>query len=101
MFVEVDLRAAPVTVGGVVPATAVHDGHLYVLDDDDRLRLRPVTPLARQGDLVVLGEDWPPGTRVVVSDLIPAVAGMRLAPQPDDALAARLAEQAAGAGATP
>ena len=99
MFVEVTLQAPPVTVQGVVPATAVHDGQLYVLDGEDRLRLRPVTPLARQGDLVLLGEGWQAGTRVVVSDLIPAVAGMRLMPQPDAELARRLAAQAAGAEA--
>jgi hypothetical protein len=99
MFVEVTLQAAPVTVGGVIPASAVHDGQLYVLDGENRLRLRPVTPLARQGDLVLLGADWPPGLRVVVSDIIPAVAGMRLAPQEDQSLADRLAAQAAGAEA--
>lgn len=96
MFVEVELRAPPITVGGVVPSAAVRDGQLYVLDGEDRLRLRPVAPLARQGDMVLLGPDWAPGTRVVVSDLIPAVAGMRLVPQEDTALARRLAAQAEG-----
>jgi hypothetical protein len=36
------------------------------------------------------------GARVVASDLIPAIAGMLLAPRRDDALAARLIAEAGG-----
>ena len=53
-----------------------------------------------QGDLAVIENGIEPGTRLVVSDLIPAIAGMLLAPRPDKAVLARLRADAVG-GTTP
>jgi multidrug efflux pump subunit AcrA (membrane-fusion protein) len=95
-FVEVELRGEARSVPGIVPAEALHDGQLYVLDADNRLDIVPAQVAARQGSLVILGEGLALGTRVVVSDLIPAVPGMAIAPRPDTTLAARLRAEAAG-----
>lgn len=95
-FVEVELQGEARTVPGIVPAEALHDGKLYVLDADNQLEI-VLAPIAfRQGTLAILGEGLPPGTRVVVSDLIPAAPGMTIAPNPDATLAARLRAEAAG-----
>jgi len=101
MFVEVELRgrARPDTL--VVPRVAVHrksDGKptLYLADDEGRLEIRPVMLGPAQGDLVVVAGGLEAGERVVVTDLIPAIAGMKLTTRVDDALAERLRAQAEG-----
>jgi len=57
---------------------------------DDRLRRRPVEVLFSQGDVSVIAAGLEAGERVVVSDLVPAVEGMLLQVQPDEALAESL-----------
>lgn len=102
LYVEVELRAPPRPGRIVVPRVAVHhpaDGGpvVYLADDDDRLRVVPVELGPVQGDLAVITAGVEGGARVVVSDLIPAIEGMLLAPRVDAALAARLIAEAGGA----
>ena len=80
----------------MVPRAAFHEGGLYVVNADRRLEIRPVTIGLVQGDLAAVDEGIEPGERIVVSDLTPAVAGMLLAPQPDERLQTRLKAEAAG-----
>ena len=69
---------------------------VYVADADDRLEFRPVRLGPAQSDFVVVDAGLAAGDRVVVTDLIPAIAGMLLAPTPDAALGERLLAEAAG-----
>jgi RND family efflux transporter MFP subunit len=108
MFVEVILRGRSFGDRVVVPRSAVRNGAVYLVDDDERLRLQPVELLFSQDDWAVIAEGVAPGDRVVLSDLIPAVPGMLLYPQPDAELAAALARlgqperpAAAGSGDQP
>ncbi len=96
MFVEIEIRTRARDESIVVPRSAFHDGRLYVVNVDSRLDIRSVTTGLVQGDLAVIDKGIEPGERIVVSDLIPAVAGMLLAPQSDDELLARLKAEAAG-----
>jgi RND family efflux transporter MFP subunit len=103
MYVEVELRGEPRPDTFVVPRVAVHrrdDGApaIYLVDDDDRLAIRTVTPGPAQRDLVVIEEGLASGDRVVVTDVIPAIEGMRLMPAADEALARALRGQATGNG---
>ncbi len=98
-FVELELRARALEGRLLVPRAALHDGRLYIADAADRLAIRPVEAGLVQGDLIVIDAGLAPGERVVVSDLIPAIAGMLLSPQDDPALAERLAAEAAGGDA--
>lgn len=91
MFVEVALRGRNQTDRILVPRSAVRDGAVYVADADDRLRRRTIDVLFQQDDYTVVANGIEPGERVVVSDVIPAVEGMRLRPQIDAVLSARLA----------
>ncbi len=86
MFVEVVLRGRPVGEQLVVPRLAVRDGAVLVADAEDRLRRRPVEVRYTQGELSVIAAGLEPGARVVVSDLVPEVEGMRLAVEPDERL---------------
>jgi multidrug efflux pump subunit AcrA (membrane-fusion protein) len=104
LYVEVELRGEPRPGSIVVPRVAVHrrdDGRpvVYVADADDRLAFRDVVPGPAQSDLVVIANGLVAGDRVVVTDVIPAIAGMKLMPTPDEALAERLRARATADGA--
>ena len=96
MFVEIEIRTRAVDGRIVVPRASLHDGRLYVVNAESRLDIRPVTVGLVQGDFAAIDTGLAAGERIVVSDLIPAVAGMLLAPQDDDALRARLKAEAGG-----
>ena len=89
MFVAVEISGRPLPDVLVVPRLALHDDRLYVLGEDNRLEIRPVTVRLLQPDFVVIGEGLSAAERVVVSDLSPAIEGMLLEPVDDpDALQA-------------
>ena len=95
LFVEVEIRANPLSGQIVVPRAAVHDGKVYVAGADDRLEIRPVRTGLSQAGLVVIDEGLQPGDRVVVTDLLPAIPGMKLRLTLDEALAAGIAARLA------
>ena len=85
----------------VVPRSALHgaaDGTTlaYVVDADTRLRRKPVTIAFAQDDFVVVATGLNAGDRVVVSDPVPAIDGMKLDVTRDEAAEARLRRQASG-----
>jgi multidrug efflux pump subunit AcrA (membrane-fusion protein) len=99
MYVEVELRATSRPGKIVVPRVALHAGPdgrpaVYLADADNRLVLRAVRPGPAQSDFVIVEEGLSGGERLVVSDLVPAVEGMLMAPSLDEALAARILVQA-------
>lgn len=96
MFVEIEIRTRTSDDRFVVPRSAIHDGRLYIVDASGRLDIRPVTIGLLQGDFATVDEGIEPGERIVVSDLIPAVAGMLLTVVHDDQLLERLKLDAAG-----
>ena len=96
MYTRVTLSAADTVPRLVVPAAAVHQGELYLADEDDRLERRPVEVAFEQHDLAVIAAGLAPGERVIVDDLQPAINGMALAPRRDAALERRLRALAAG-----
>jgi len=63
---------------------------------DNRLRRRPVKVLFSQGWISVIDQGLTPGEQILVSDLVPAVEGMRLQPIVDKALAADLSTVGGG-----
>ena len=99
MFVEVEIRGRPLTRRLVVPRAALTNGAVYIADADNRLRRRPVTVAFFQTNFAVIRDGLSAGDRVVVSDISPAIAGMRLDPVNDEAAAARLVAEAQGIGA--
>ncbi|MEO1091111.1 MAG: hypothetical protein AAFX81_10785 [Pseudomonadota bacterium] len=85
MYVEVIVEGQPQQGQLVVPAAAIRrvdDGpRLFVVDDDDRLAIRPVRVTRTVGDLAIIGSGIAAGDRVVIGALSPAIEGMRLAPE--------------------
>lgn len=98
MYVEVRFCAPPRAAAVVLPRAALHEGRVYVVDDDDRLAVRAPALRFRHGGFVVVDDGVRAGERVVVSDPVPAIAGMRLAPHDDPEARAALVEEALGAG---
>ncbi len=95
-FVEVELRNKPRDKAIVVPASALHDGKVYLLDQSKRLEIRPVKAVFIQRGAAVIGEGLEGGETLVVSDLVPASAGMLLDPIVDKKAAMRLKRDASG-----
>ncbi|WP_457674074.1 efflux RND transporter periplasmic adaptor subunit, partial [Thiolapillus sp.] len=83
MFASVTFHA-PARSLLVIPRKAVHEGRVYVAGDDNRLRIRPVDILYRQGEFVVLKGGLKEGERIVISDVIPVIEGLPLKPLPDE-----------------
>lgn len=97
MFCEVELRGKPRTGQIVIPRSALNDGHVYLIDDNNRLERRPVEVAFSQGGISCLTSGLQPGERLIVSDATPAVEGMLVEPHADtDAQQALIAEASGG-----
>lgn len=95
MFVRVAIRGEPLADRVVVPRHAVRAGTVLLADDDDRLQRRAVSVAFEQQGISVIDSGLDGGERVVVTDVVPLVEGMRLDVSVDDELSSTL--RAAGA----
>ena len=64
----------------MVPRSAIRNGKAYVLDDDNRLDIRSVSRDYDQQDKTIITQGLSEGDQLILSDIIPAVAGMLLKP---------------------
>jgi len=85
MFVQASIAATTPEPVIVIPASAVHQGVVYLADDNNRLQRQEVAVDWQQGDLTVIAEGLKPGDRLVLHDLVPAITGTLLAPQTEEA----------------
>ena len=100
-FVEVELRGKPQPDQLIVPANAIHEStkhksSLYVIDNDNRLVIRPVKIKFSQSGYSVLSQGIKAGERIVISDMVPALEGMLLEPKEDKKTKKWLKAQAVG-----
>ena len=96
MFVQATIAAPTPKPVLVVPVSAIHQGEVYLADGDDRLQRQPVSLAWQQGELAVVRDGLKPGDRLILDDLVPAIEGTRLNPQPDEPAAQWLQTMAAG-----
>lgn len=101
MYVEVRLCGPAREPAVVIPRAALHAGRVYVAGADDRLEIRAPTVAARQDGVAVLASGVQPGERVVLTDLVPAIEGLLLAPRTDEAAAEALVREARAEGVCP
>lgn len=79
MFVEAEIQGRTVPEVIVLPRAALRGTHeVLVVDGDDRLRLRAVDVLRRDGDRVVIRAGLTAGDRVCLSQLEAFVDGMKV-----------------------
>ncbi len=101
MYCEVELIGSPIPDRIVIPRSAVHDGAVYTLNPQNRLVRKKVTVDFAQGDFYAIKEGVQAGDRLVVSDLVPAVEGMKVDPQEDAVLSEKLYAEASGQSEPP
>lgn len=79
LFVEAEIRGKTAERAVLLPRSALREaGRVFVVDDEDRLRFRPVDVLRAQGDLAVIGKGLAEGDRIVVSRMETPVDGMEV-----------------------
>jgi multidrug efflux pump subunit AcrA (membrane-fusion protein) len=96
LFVEVELRGSPRADCLAIPRDAYHEGVVHVVGAEQRLELRKVEATLIQEQLICVSGEIAAGDRVVVTDLVPAIAGTLLVPRLDDEAVAELARDAKG-----
>ncbi len=94
MFVKVLLRGRIQPQQIVIPRSAIRDGKALIVNSDQRLVIKDIELLYNQDSLSVIQSGVEPGQQLVVSDLIPAVEGMLLQPQPDQSVEKKLLRSA-------
>ncbi len=103
MYCEVELRGKPRPDSLVVPRSALQgtEGHfsIFVVGKGNRLERRDIEVEFVQADFALVSAGLEAGEQLVITDLIPAIPGMLLAPQVDEAATAALV--AAATGKTP
>lgn len=77
MFVKITLEGQSHRAW-VIPEHALHGDKIYLMDDDQRLKILPITVRYRRADQVVISGDLNSGQRLILNDLLPAVEGMLL-----------------------
>ena len=75
LYVAVDFLASP-QQRIVIPRKAIHEGRVYLVNEENTLEIKPVKVAATQGNLVIIDSGLSVGDRIVVSDLIPVIAGV-------------------------
>ena len=98
MYCEVELRGKTRKGRAIIPRSALHEDHVYVLDSDNRLRRRRVEAEFAQADFVCLRAGLDGGDMLIVSDPSPAVEGLLVDPVQDTELLRELIEEASGGG---
>jgi len=85
MFVEALISGRSVPDAVSLPRTALRaEGRVYVLEDEDVLRIEHVDILRTERDRILIRDGLEPGTRVIVSPLEEAVDGMTVRPLRQD-----------------
>jgi len=78
-YVRVEIQGQQIDGAYRIPRTALRDDtHIWIVGEDDKLRIRKVDTFWRDSDTVLLKEGLQPGERLIVSDLSTPIAGMPL-----------------------
>ena len=83
MFVQVELQGQNNNKFITIPSSSLHEGRVYVVNDESRLEFRQVKVNFYQDGYVVIKKGLKPKEKIVTSDLVPAIEGMLLKPIKD------------------
>ncbi len=78
MFVEVSIAGITQPDSIVIPRAALRNGSAYIMNEDNRLAIQPLTKRYDQGQYSIIANGLESGEQLVLTDLIPAVEGMLL-----------------------
>ncbi len=79
LYCEVELQGSPRANRYIIPVHAVHNGSVYLVDRDKRLKKQSVTIEMTMKDMAVIRDGLSDGDEVITTDVVPAVEGMLLA----------------------
>jgi hypothetical protein len=96
MYCEAELRGAARPQRVVIPRSAIHDGHVYLVGSDRRLQRRSIEVEFVQAGFACLRAGLSGNETLVVSDPTPAIEGMLVEAIIDEGVQARLVSEAAG-----
>ncbi len=96
MFCEVELRGRPRKGLIVIPRSALHEGHVYVVNDEQRLERRKVDVAFAQSSFVCLEDGLRKGELLVVVDPTPAIEVLLVTPEVDETILEALIAEARG-----
>ncbi|NQU58602.1 MAG: efflux RND transporter periplasmic adaptor subunit [Rhodospirillales bacterium] len=99
MFVEVELKGRPRPGQIVVPRASLHGSNVYIVNAEGRLEIRPVEIAFSQANFAVIKNGLKGGETIIISDPIPAIAGMLVESTDDREASALLIAEAEGGGA--
>ncbi|MEH6458030.1 MAG: HlyD family efflux transporter periplasmic adaptor subunit [Cocleimonas sp.] len=79
MYTSVEFLSQPTNML-VIPRKALHEGRVYTVSKDNTLDIKPVEILYAQGELLVIKTGISDGEKIVISDLVPVIQGLKLNP---------------------
>jgi RND family efflux transporter MFP subunit len=95
MYARVELYS-PLQKMQVIPRKALHEGRVYVANSNDKLEIRQVNILYKQGDLAVIAGGLNEGEQIIVSDVVPVMQGLPVEPVLAEDYERELAKEAEG-----
>jgi RND family efflux transporter MFP subunit len=96
MFVQVELLGQNTGMFTVIPSSALHEGRVYVMNDESRLEFRAVKVDFHEDGYLAIRQGLKPKEKIITSDLVPAVEGMLLKPMKDNKAMKQLLLDATG-----
>ncbi|MBK1871829.1 MULTISPECIES: efflux RND transporter periplasmic adaptor subunit [Marinobacter] len=96
MHVQVNFAADSPTSMLAVPSSALHQGEVYILGEDNLLQRRPVEVAFEQNGLAVIESGLAAGELLITDDPVPAITGMKVEPHRNEDLEKHLQRRALG-----
>ncbi|MEZ8101171.1 efflux RND transporter periplasmic adaptor subunit [Vibrio bivalvicida] len=62
----------------VIPERALHGNKIYLMDESNKLVIKPVSVLYRRDNQVIIDGELNQGDKLILNDLLPAINGMQL-----------------------
>ncbi|MCW9028429.1 MAG: hypothetical protein OQJ80_05810, partial [Kangiella sp.] len=96
MYTKVVLSVPSIVPLMAIPVSSVHQGEVWLVNDDNRLIRRKVQVGFEQNGLAVIASGLEPGELIITDDLPLAVNGMLLDPYHDEMLQHKIEVMALG-----
>ena len=78
LYCEVELQGSPRDNRYIIPVHAIHNGIVYLVDENKRMKKQPVVVEMVMKDMAIVREGLSDGDKVITTDLVPAIEGMLL-----------------------
>jgi len=97
MYTSVEFLSKPIDML-VIPRKALHQNRVYVVSEENTLSIRPIQISYSQGQLVVIKDGLKEGDKIITSDLVPVIEGIKLELIESDEFQKEIAALALGDG---